>query len=205
MTTRYISIWAEEIIEFAREKGFDVADLPNNQANRRELEGRLTKLNPELVFLNGHGDSEAVTGHDNEVLIKAADNHNVLKGRITYALSCKSGDILGRRVTEGNGATYIGYLNDFIFPFDNKYTAKPLLDPKARPFMRASNQVMVSLLKGHKAKDASARSKNVFEAQFTKLLSSSTDQDLLQSAKYLWWNGRNQVCLGNGEAKLQGQ
>lgn len=204
ITTSYISIWAEEIIEFAMKKGLEVADLSKNRANRKELEGRLNKLNPELVFLNGHGNSEAVTGHDNEILIKAEDNHDVLKGRITYALSCKSGDVLGQKVTENNKATYIGYSNDFIFPFDNNYTARPLLDPKANPFMRASNQVMISLLKGHSAEDASARSKNVFEEQFTKLLSSDTDQDSLQSAKYLWWNKRNQVCLGNGEAKLPG-
>ena len=200
--TIYLSIWAEEVIKLAKEKGVDVIDLLQEKANRKELEGRIKKLQPELIFLNGHGGEDRITGHDNEILIKAEDNHEILKGRITYALACKSGKVLGRIISENNGATYIGYCDDFIFMSDNNYTARPLADPKAEPFMKSSNQVMISLLKGHSAQEASERSKNAFKEQFTRLLSSSADPDSLPTAKYLWWNMRNQVCLGNGDAKL---
>lgn len=200
--TNYLSCWAEEIIKLAKEKGLDVIDLVRDKANRKELEGRIRKLSPELIFLNGHGDEDCIAGHDDEILIKAEDNHYILKGKITYALACKSGKVLGRKISEGNEATYIGYSDDFIFISDNNYTAKPLSDPKARPFMESSNHVMVSLLKGHSAQEASEKSKNAFKEHLTKLMSSSADPDSSNTAKYLWWNLHNQVCLGNGEAKL---
>ena len=79
----------------------------------------------------------------------------------------------------------------------------PIDDPKARPFMEASNQVMISLLKGNKAKDASERSKSKFRDNYIRLLSSSADQDSLQAAQCLWWNMRNQVCLGDLDAELK--
>lgn len=202
ITTSYLSVWAKDIVEFAEQKGADVIDLPGKTANRKELESRIKKLQPELVFLNGHGDDDRVAGHDNEILVKSDDNHDILKGRITYALACKSGQGLGRRISEDDGATYIGYSDDFVFMSDRSYVSRPLNDPKAEPFKKSSNQVMISLLKGHSAKEASERSKNVFKEQFDRLLSSSANPDSLPTAKYLWWNMRNQVCLGNGEAKL---
>lgn len=200
--TNYLSYWAEEVIRLAEEKGLNVIDLFRDKANRKELEGRIRKLSPEIVFLNGHGEENYIAGHDNEVLIKAEDNHNILKGKITYALACKSGKVLGMKISEGNDATFIGYSDDFIFISDNNCTSKPLSDPKAKPFMESSNQVMISLLKGHNAREASKKSKNAFKEHFTQLMSSSSDPDSSNIAKYLWWNMRNQVCLGNGEAKL---
>ncbi|MFH1361592.1 MAG: hypothetical protein ABIH69_02940 [bacterium] len=202
VTTSYLFVWAKEIINLAENKGVQVTDLQGENANRHELEGRIRKLQPESIFLNGHGNEDHVTGHNDEILIKMDDNHEILEGRITYALACKSGKLLGQRISKNNGATYIGYSDDFIFICDHNHIARPLTDPKAQPFMESSNQVMISLLKGHSAQEASERSKNVFNKHFTRLLSSSTDPDSLQTAKYLWWNMRNQVCLGNGEATL---
>lgn len=202
VTTRYLSNWAEEIIQLAERKGVDVIDLLRDKANRKELEGRIKKLLPELLFLNGHGDDDTIAGHDNEVLIKAEDNHEMLKGIITYALSCNSGKVLGQKVTEGNDSTFIGYSDEFIFVANNNYITRPLDDPQARPFMKSSNQVIVALIKGHSAREASERSKKLFQEHFIKLSSSNADQDSLQAAQFLWWNMRNQVCLGNGEAKL---
>ena len=73
----------------------------------------------------------------------------------------------------------------------------------AKPFMEASNQVMISLLKGHRANEASEKSKNKFKEYFLKLTSSQTDADSLQVAQCLWWNMKNQVCLGNLDAELK--
>ncbi len=44
--------------------------------------------------------------------------------------------------------------------------------------------------------------KNKFEVNFNRLLSSNADQDSLQAAQFLRWNMMHQVCLGDGEAKL---
>ncbi|MDP3245237.1 MAG: hypothetical protein Q8M83_06315 [bacterium] len=202
VTTKYLSSWAGEIIDFARKKSVEICDLVKEKANKAEFEGRVKKLKPEVIFLNGHGGDSCVTGHDNEELVSVRENHNILDDKITYALSCNSAKILGIKIAENKSATYIGYSDEFVFVGDSSYISRPLDDPKAKPFMEASNQVMISLLKGNSAKDASDRSKNKFKDFYEHLSSSNTDPDSLQVAQCLWWDMRNQVCLGNIDAKL---
>jgi len=202
ITTKYLSVWAGEVIFFARQKKIEVFDLIKNKANKKDFEGRVKKLRPEVIFLNGHGNDDCVTGHDNEKLVDVENNHDILSGAITYALSCNSGKILGPKVVENNEATYIGYEDEFIFVGNRKYLAHPLEDPMAKPFMESSNQVMISLLKGNNAQAASEKSKNKFKEHYMKLSSSQADSDTLQAAQCLWWNMRNQVCLGDLNAKL---
>ena len=202
VTTRYISAWAGEIIDRAEQKGIDVIDLSKEKACRKEFESRIKKLSPNAIFLNGHGSESSVCGHDNEVLVEAGKNHQLLQSTITYAVSCDSGKELGEKVAKAPSTTYIGYKDEFIFIADQRYVTRPLDDPKARPFMESSNQVMVSILKGNTAQSASERTRNTFHDFSTKLSSSSADQDAVQSAQFLWWNMRNLVCLGDGEGKM---
>lgn len=200
--TKYISGWAEEIISFAQNKGINVVDLEKEKANKNDFEGRVNKLQPNLVFLNGHGGADFICGQDDRVLVKAGENHDVLKGKITYALSCESGKKLGPEVVKDEKSTYIGYSDEFVFVCDMRYKGKPLTDIKARPFMEASNLVMLSLLKGNSAKEASDKSKIKFREHVTKLSSSAADPDILQAMQFLWWNAEHQVCLGDQNAKL---
>lgn len=203
ITTKYLSVWAVEVINFAKGKRVEVIDLFKDKANKKDFIGRVKKLQPDVIFLNGHGNDDCITGHDNEKLVEAGDNHDILHGAITYALSCNSGKILGSKVAENNEATYIGYEDKFIFVADGNYLSRPQDDPMTKPFMEASNQVMISLLKGNRAQEASEKSKNKFKEHFMKLSSSKADSDSLQVAQCLWWNMRNQVCLGNLNAKLK--
>jgi len=197
VTTKYLSVWAGEVINFAKEKRIEVFDLFKNKANKKDFVGRVKKLQPDVIFLNGHGDDSSVAGYDNEKLVEVGDNHDILHGAITYALSCNSGRILGPKVVENNKAAYIGYKDEFIFVGDRNYESRPQDDPMAKPFMEASNQVVVSLLKGNCATEASEKSKNKFQEYSIKLSSSNADQNSLQAAQFLWWNMRNQVCLGD--------
>ncbi|MCK5416048.1 hypothetical protein KAI92_01320 [Candidatus Parcubacteria bacterium] len=202
LTTKYISLWAEEIIKLADEKGIEVVDLKRNKAINREFVGRVKKLNPKVIFVNGHGNDICVAGHNNKPLIEKNVNHEILKGKITYALSCRSGKILGREVLQYRESAYIGYKDDFIIIMDKNYSFKPLEDPKAKLFMEASNQIMISLLKGHNVGEASKKSKGKFKSSYIKLLASNTDVGSLTIAQYLWWNERNQVCLGSDDMKI---
>lgn len=165
----------KRLLVLPKRRGVEIIDLIRNKANRREFEGRIKKLSPNLVFLNGHGSGDSITGHNNEVLIKAEENHYLLEGKITYALSCDSGKILGPKVASNNSTAYIGYADEFIFVCDKKYLTKPLEDPLAKPFMESSNQVMISLLEEHTAEEASERSKAIFRNHYIKLSSSNTD------------------------------
>jgi len=202
VTTRYLSVWAEEIITLARERGVKVIDLSGHKATKKEFSGRVEKLNPETLFLNGHGSDKSIAGQDNDILISAGDNHNLLKGKIAYALSCDSAKELGETVANEDKSAYIGYKDEFIFMSSRTSIRKPKSDKLARPFMEASNQVMISLLKGNTALESSDKSRHKFREQFVRLSSSTADPDSLQSAQLLWWNMRNQVCLGNGSLRI---
>ncbi len=68
--TRYLSHWSNHVIKTANKKNIEVTDLRKEKAIKKELEGRLRKINPTLVILNGHGDDGCVCGHNNEELIQ---------------------------------------------------------------------------------------------------------------------------------------
>ncbi|MFC1612551.1 hypothetical protein ACFL29_01740 [Patescibacteria group bacterium] len=200
-TTRYLHAWSEKIIELAKKKGMQILDLSKKKANRQEVEGRLKKLNPELVMINGHGDIDCVTGYSQEILLKSGKNEKLLKSAIVYALSCKSAVVLGPKSIEAGCLAYIGYKADFIFVHKNKLN-RPLEDKVAKLFLEPSNQVVVSLLKEHTAKESSVNSKKFSQRNIRKLLSSETSTNSSAYIDYLLWNMKNQVCLGDEGAEI---
>ena len=200
--TKYISSWAQEIISFAKSNGFNVVDLEKEKANRKDFESRVKKLDPNLVFLNGHGADDCVCGQDEEVLVKAGENHDVLQGKITYSVSCSSGKELGPEVVKDGKSTFIGYEKEFVLIANLRHKGKLNDDPSAKPFMESSNLVMLSLLKGNTAKESSDKSKNKFEEHVARLGSSTVDFDTIRAMQALRWNARHQVCLGNQGATL---
>lgn len=159
--------------------------MKGEKVTKKELTGRIKKLKPSLLVLNGHGSEDSITGQDGKTLIKSGENENLLHSRLTYAVACCSGKVLGPKTVEKEGTTFIGYDDDFVFTSNKKYLSQPLKDTMAQPFMEASNHVPISLLKGHKAIDASSRSKEMFKRSYRQLLSSESNPDALQSARYL--------------------
>lgn len=201
-TTRYLCCWSEKIIETARNKNKKIIDLKGANATKKELTGRIKKLKPALMVLNGHGNEDTITGQDGKTLIKNGENEDILHSSVTYAVSCSCGKKLGPESVAKGNSTFIGYDDEFVFIHNTRFLSEPLKDKLARPFMEASNQTAISLLKGHKAIEASNRSKDMFEKNCRELLSSEADFDALQSAKYLWWDKIHQVCLGNINATV---
>jgi len=189
------------VIELAQEKGIKVWNLEGERANRKEVESIIKKRKPSLVFLNGHGDDGAVAGHNNEVLIEAGDNEDILASKIVYALSCKSGKKLGPESIKKGATVYIGYDDDFVFITNPNKVSDPLSDETASLFLEASNQIIISLLKGHSAKDCHDRSKKIFARNAAKVSTGDSKEYLL--AAYLLWNAEHQVCLGDENASLQ--
>jgi len=194
LTTRYLFIWAEKIIGLAKEKCGKVFDLSGKRANRKEFESMMKKHEPNLVFLNGHGDSEVVAGQDNEELIHAGENEKILKSKIVYALSCCSGKILGPQSVKSGAEAYIGYDEDFIFLYEENKQTRPEQDKTAEMFLEPANQVMVSLLKDHSPKKAHFNSKKSFVRNIRKLLSSQSVAIGGSVVRYLIWDMQHQVC-----------
>lgn len=200
--TRYLSCWNENIIKAALNKGIEVTDLQKEKAVRKELEGRLRKINPSFVVLNGHGNDECVFGHNDEKLIDAKSNGDLLKGKVTYAVSCNSAKKLGKTCADKNTA-FIGYDESFVFNAEHKYLAQPQKDQRAAQFLQPSNQVSLSLIKGHTAKEASDSSKRLFMETIRKLLPSiQSNPHTKEDAADLFWDMNHQVCQGNGDLRI---
>ena len=194
LTTRYISAWAEDVLAFGTQHGHTVFDLASQRANRKTWESMMEKNNPNIVFLNGHGNDKEVTGQDNETLVATGDNETIFKNKIVYALSCKSAKVLGVDSVRAGAKAYIGYQDDFIFYHSLDRVTRPKEDKTAALFLEPSNQVAVSLLKGHGADEAKQRGKESFVRNMRKFMTSQTPQSDTSVLTYLFWNMQNLVC-----------
>lgn len=202
-TTHYLSNWSKASLRAATSKGVRVFDLDRERATKAEVESMLTKQNPQLVILNGHGDDNMVTGHKGEPLIIGGQNETLLKGKMTYAISCKSAKELGRKAVRSGGESYLGYEDDFIFFYDPHKISRPVEDETAELFLKPAIEIIFnSLLKGNTMGESSEKSKQSMKLNINRLLSSESSKEEISLARYLWWNMRNQVCLGKSEAKL---
>lgn len=202
ITTRYLSVWSGKILELADKKNIQVINLKRKKANAIELKSRLLKMKPLFVVFNGHGNNSCITGYENKVLIQAGDNEDLLKYKIIYAISCRSAVKLGVKSIKAGALAYIGYVGDFIFCHDDRKVSRPLHDKVVKLFLEPSNQVAVSLIKGNKSEEASKRSKKFFMRNIQKMLSSAASPESSQYAKFLWWDMKHQVCLGDGSSKF---
>jgi len=154
----------------------------------------LEKHNPGIVFLNGHGNENQAAGQNNEILLSFGENEKVLENKSVYALSCRSGKLIGSGSIKFGASSYIGYEEDFIFLYDEKRINRPKEDKTAEIFLEPSNQVMISLLKDHTAKEAYENSKQSFAKHILKMLSSQSTRIESSAVRYLIWDMQCQVC-----------
>ena len=202
LTTNYLFYWAGLVIEETIRKGCQIFDLKEKRANRKEFCGIINKIKPELLFLNGHGNRNVITGHDQEILIQSDDNEDITKGSIVYALSCRAAEILGLKCVQKGAKSFIGYKNDFIFLTEQSFITHPLSDRTAALFLRPSNLIVTSLIKGKTVIDSCKRSQDEFKRNIRKLSTSESPQEDKSSIRFLLWDMQAQVCLGNPEAKI---
>lgn len=203
LTTYYISAWAEKVVQLAKKKDLNIISLKGKRANKTVFTSITQKKSPQLIFLNGHGNSDLVAGQNNEVLVKEGENEIILKGRITYALSCQSAKRLGKAAIKGGASAYIGYQEDFIFYYDREKTTKPLNDTVIKLFLEPSNTMVISLIKGHSSGEAWRNSQRDFKKKITNLVLSQDKVAINTYLPGLIWDMKNQVCLGNNQAVLK--
>ncbi|MFH1780986.1 MAG: hypothetical protein ABH841_03225 [Candidatus Nealsonbacteria bacterium] len=200
--TRYLSTWSKKTFEIARTKGYSIIDLRRERANRKEIESILNKRNPEFVVINGHGSDDWVAGQENEPLLIADNNSFLLEGKITYAISCRSASGLGKEIGQYKNTAYIGYREDFILIYLEKYRTRPLEDKLAGFFLEPSNLIITTLLKGHPVEMAVSRAKQEFLRNIQKLLTSKTSSDEYSALRYLVWDMKHLTLCGDENKKL---
>lgn len=200
-TTTYLSRWSEPILNEAGERGMKCIDLNRNKANKKDFESYVRKNPPNFIVLNGHGNQSTVAGQDDNLLIEAGTNEDILSDAIVFARACDSAAILGERAVEKGAASYIGCTKGFVFPFDKNRVSTPQKDEIARPCLEVSNSIPLSLLKGQNVGLSLSRSENALKKWIEYLRTHYT----IESPAILFsllWNAACQKALGNISVKI---
>jgi hypothetical protein len=200
-TTRYISTWAEKIVDLAKSKGYHTVLLNGKRATRVIFESMMHRHNPTLVFINGHGAPDRIFGQDGEVILQTGVNEKTIAGSITYALSCSSAKELGPKAVAAGATADIGYTGDFIFMWSIDKRTRPLEDKTAEMFLEPSNQIMTSLLKGTTTGEAVDHGRNAFAKNVRALLNSQSNEADTASLRYLLWDLQCLTLLGNPDTR----
>ncbi|MFA5715066.1 MAG: hypothetical protein WC998_04975 [Candidatus Paceibacterota bacterium] len=200
-TTRYLFYWAQRIAIEAEAKGLQLLDLKEGRANRKEFESIIKSKEPSLILLYGHGGSDKVAGHNDEVLIEVGDNDNILKSKIIHALSCKSAKMLGPASVSSGALAYIGYDEDFVFCCIPEKTSKPLEDKLASLFLNPPELLIKNLLKGNSTGVSVSRAKNLFMDNIQKLLTAE-NSEYDYAVPYLLWNMNHLKLIGDNNASF---
>ena len=200
LITTYFFHWSEFIIKEANRKGFKVLDLRGNKANSEMFSSYIVKHEPILVVLNGHGNTNTITGYENEPIVETSKNEIQLTKKIVYARSCDAAENLGQLCVKKGTLTFIGYTKKFTIGYTPSKTSTPLLDPVAKLFIEPSNLVPISLLKGNTTGEAYRKSQEAMLKNFRFMLSTRASASQKDAAPYLWINRKYQVLLGDDKA-----
>lgn len=176
-----------------------IFDLSKNKATKKLFQSYLKTKNPSLIFFNGHGSADTITGYNNEILINSSDSGFFGKINIIYAGSCDCGKILGKDFIKWGVKTFIGYTRKFVFLYFPEFVTKPLKDPIAKIFLEPTNLIPSTIIKGHSAGEAHVRSKNAMYKNFQKLLLSTASSEERYSASLLWSNIKSQIICGSAD------
>jgi len=148
VNTSYLHDFSRGIVKTIKEtKSMHITDLEGLKATRYNLENCLTKENPGLVFLNGHGDKKSVGGYKTEVILDEKNVH-LTKNMIVYALSCDSLEDLGEISIQKGTKAYVGYKAKFMIMHDPTRENTPDKDKNALPFKKACFALINSLVSG---------------------------------------------------------
>lgn len=195
----FLYFWTEEIVREVHRKHYNLLDLKGRKSNRKDLESYINKSGPSLILFNGHGTKSTICGYNNEILIKLFINDDFLADRIVYARSCDSAAELGAKC---KAKAFIGYIWNFVFYFDRKNISHPTADKLAERFLKPSNIVGTTLLKGKTVNEANNRSKSLMLRNYFEMVSSKGTYEEQKVASFLWGNIAGQKLYGNPDAHI---
>lgn len=201
LATNYLYLWTEDVVKLSNTKR-KTLDLKGRKATAKNFRSYIEKHQPAFIFINGHGNEFEITGYDNETLVRVGRNEYLLKDKIIYARSCDAAKVLGEKLSKEYGATFIGYIKSFILGRNPSKAGHPLTDEVAKLFLKPSNLISITIIKGNTAKEAYRKSREAMMKNFFFMLSSNANSNQKDAAPYLWTNKKNQVLLGDQNAKL---
>lgn len=151
LAMRYASHWTGLGVEEARKRGYGTIDLYGADATKEKIFQTIEGEHPEVVILAGHGNSTTYTAQEEEIVLKACENDEVMSGTISHFVSCSVGQMLLPSIIEKTGICTIGYMVDFEFMVDTNYSVEA--DPYAEPFRDVTVTIITKILDGVKLKE----------------------------------------------------
>jgi hypothetical protein len=197
--TSYLFSWSEVIVKLAQSKLYAVHDLQRAKSSRKLFESYVNGHKPVFIFMNGHGNSDEITGQDDQVIVDASSHIN---NSIIYARSCDAGQKLGMVLVKNGATAFIGYSRKFVFGYLPEKMAHPLDDTLASFFLDSSNLIPSTIIKGHSTGEANRRSKFRMYANFRRMISSVATFEERYASRWLWSNINCQVLIGDDNAKI---
>ncbi len=192
IATYYLYYWSKKIIAVAKKKNLTIFDLRKGNVNKKKIVSYLRKRPIDLAIFNGHGDDKSMKGHDDKEIISANENLDLFKGKNVYMRACSSGKILGPKIVQSGAKGFVGYREPFIFYCNKDKFRKPLEDDIAGPNLECSNQVAISLVKGHSVSSANKQSLKVYKRKIDSMMTSESGNNFILVS--LMWNMNHQVC-----------
>lgn len=188
------------MIDEATNKLFQVLDLEERMANKKDLDSYVRRNKPALIFFNGHGSSSTICGYGDEILVEAGKNENILSGAIVYARSCRAATYLGRRCVQEGTVAFVGYKKDYFLGYSQSKLTRPLEDKVAKLFLEPSNLIPSSLLKGNTVGKSFGKSQEAMRRNVRFMNSGLASPSQKDAAPYLWRNVKSQTVRGNKNA-----
>ena len=185
--TRYLSVWAEKLMNEVQVHGNEVYTLKEAEVVRDKFESFVKKMQPAFLFINGHGAADRIAGHDHEIILDK-DNVGLLKGKIVYALSCQSAKELGPLAKQAGALGYIGYSENYYLASQPSKTAHPQDDTTAALFLEPSNVIANAITKGHTPEQATEKGRSAYTKSIQQAYNSDIQSDDDKYIPYLLWN-----------------
>jgi len=174
------------MVEYAQTKGLTVIDIQAQDANQGPVWQAMETHDPGSIYCFGHGNNCIYTG-DSEEMIFDCNNCTPLNGRITYFLSCLTGNGLGPAIMNAGAAAYAGFVVSWTWVLTGGGpTGDPYNDPYARGFFESANELWRGIIDGKTIHEASAQSVDKYNEWIDYwLYQNPTDPGAQECIKYL--------------------
>lgn len=193
--TNYLYFWSEPVVDIVKKKNIQLIDLQSEKANKILFWQYCQKVKPSVIFFNGHGSPDTVSGHENKPLVNTHDNLSLFADCVFYCRSCDCASVLGVALIHAGASGFIGYLRKFTVGYMPEFLSRPLADPLAKLFLMPSNLIPISLIKGNSILEAYRKSQSAMRSNLRKMISSKASFEERYYAQFLWSNIRNQTIL----------
>jgi hypothetical protein len=151
LAMQYASSWLGSAVSEATTRGFDVIDMVNEACTYDNLKTMIETEEVEVVIAGGHGGPSLFTGYEQQMVLQACQNDQIMNGTISHFLSCLIGQQLLPSIVSKGGVFTIGYIIEFQFMVDTNFPVEE--DPYAEPFKDCTVAIIAKILDGAKLKE----------------------------------------------------